>query len=576
MTAISPRQLARWRRDPSAFVEEVPHDPETGKPFKLLPAERDFLKHAFKVDNETGRLLYPEQVFACPRKSGKTGFAAIMMLTAVLLFGGRFSEGYACSNDLEQSIGRVFQAVARVVQNSPLLNGAEVLRDKITFPHFEGAVIAAIASDAAGSAGHNASWITFDELWGITTERGRRFWDEMSTSPVRKISGRLTTTYAGYSGESVLLEELYKRGMAQPEIAPSLRAGDGILMAWHHEPIAPWQTQAWLDEQRRSLRPNQYLRQIENRFVTSESTFVSIERWDACVDPQAKPIIGDTNLPVYVGVDASTKHDSTAIVAVTWQQEEQKVRLVTHKVFQPSPDDPLDFEDTVETTLRDLANRFKVRKIKFDPWQMQSVAQRLTRAGLPIEEFPQTSSNLTAASQNLYELIEHGNLVAYPDTAMRLAISRAVATETSRGWRITKEKQSHKIDVVVAMGIACHAAIEATGTKPRRAAFAVSVGAMPGTPGDSGIGSLAAFGAFLKPEERHELADAIGISHERADEIADAGAADVNDAVEYQLTPREIEYNRFRAQALGPDWRNRVNGPLYDYAPGKNRKGFAA
>jgi hypothetical protein len=27
-------------------------------------------------------------------------------------------------------------------------------------------------------------------------------------------------TYAGFSAESVLLEELYKRGLAQPQIAP--------------------------------------------------------------------------------------------------------------------------------------------------------------------------------------------------------------------------------------------------------------------------------------------------------------------------------------------------------------------
>jgi hypothetical protein len=52
---------------------------------------------------------------------------------------------------------------------------------------------------------------------------------------------------------------------------------------------------------------------------------------------------------------------------------------------------------------------------------------------------------LTIASQNLWELIEGRNLVLYPDAAMRLAVSRAVAVETSRGWRITKEKQSKAI-----------------------------------------------------------------------------------------------------------------------------------
>ena len=45
------------------------------------------------------------------------------------------------------------------------------------------------------------------------------------------------------TGESVLLEELYKRGIVLPEVAPSLRAGEGMLFAWHHEPIAPWQTE---------------------------------------------------------------------------------------------------------------------------------------------------------------------------------------------------------------------------------------------------------------------------------------------------------------------------------------------
>jgi phage terminase large subunit-like protein len=80
-----------------------------------------------------------------------------------------------------------------------------------------------------------------------------------------------------------------------------------------------------------------------------------------------------------------------------------------------------------------------LRKVLFDPWQMQAVAQRLTKAGLRIEEFPQSPANLTAASLNLFELIEAQNLVAYPDAGMRLAISRAVASETPRGWRITKE-----------------------------------------------------------------------------------------------------------------------------------------
>ena len=121
----------------------------------LLDAEREFLKHAFQT-NDDGRLLYSEQIFGAPKKSGKTGFAALHMLTTILLFGGRFAEGYALANDLEQAQSRVFQAIKRVVEASPLLNReAKITADKIVFPAFYNAMIGAIASDYARAAGAN-------------------------------------------------------------------------------------------------------------------------------------------------------------------------------------------------------------------------------------------------------------------------------------------------------------------------------------------------------------------------------------------------------------------------------------
>ena len=455
--------LDHWRADPCAFIETVLHDPESNAPFVLLDAERQFLQHAFKTGDD-GRLLYGEQVYAAPKKSGKTAFAALHMLTTVLLFGERYAEAYALANDEEQAQSRVFQAVRRIVECSPLLmREAKITANKIAFTAFAGATINTLASDYSSAAGGNPTISVFDELWAYVSERSRRLWDEMIPPPTRKIACRLTVTYAGFSGESVLLEELHKRGLAQPLVGTDLYAGDGLLMAWHHRPIAPWQTESWLAEMRRSLRPNQFLRMIENRFVTSEAAFVPMAAWDRCVDPRLGATIANRGLPIYVGIDASVKHDSTAIVATTWDTKAQQVRLVFHRVFQPSPDEPLDFEGTVEATLLDLHARFNVVQVLFDPYQMAATAQRLTRAGVPIEEFPQSPANLTAASQNLFELINAGNIVAYPNDAMRLAISRAVAVESSRGWRLDKAKQSHKIDIVVALAMSALAAVRSQG-----------------------------------------------------------------------------------------------------------------
>jgi phage terminase large subunit-like protein len=451
--------IARWRADPITFIEECLHDPETRKPYRLLDAERAFLAHAFKTD-AGGRLLYPEQVYACPKKSGKTAFSAMHCLTTTLLFGGAYPEATICANDLEQSVGRVFEAIRKIVMCSPLLKReAKVTESRITFPALD-AAITPIASDYAGAAGGNQCIACFDELWAFTSERSRRLWDELVPPPTRKIACRLTTTYAGFEGESALLEELHKRGRALPLVGPALHAGDGLLMFWSHDPVAPWQDGRWLADMRRSLRPGAYLRMIENRFVSTESTFIDMSWWDdGCVDPAATPLVMQPSLPVSIGIDASVKRDSTAICVTHWDRQRQKVVLVTHRIYQPTPDDPLDFETAIEATVLDLHSRFLVQECLYDPYQMASTAQRLQRAGVKMEEYPQSVPNLLQASQNLYELIKGRNLIAYPDEAIRLALSRAVAIESARGWKISKDKQTHKIDCVIALAMSALGAL---------------------------------------------------------------------------------------------------------------------
>ena len=456
---------ARWKRDPIAFIEQVLVNPETGKPFELYPAQVKFLREALTLTAD-GALPYSELLYSCPKKSGKTATTAMAMIYVIAVLGGPYAEGYCVANDMEQSRGRVFQAITRIIEASPLLrNSATVTQNKIIFTS-TGSTITAIASDAAGAAGSNPTLITFDELWGYTSEGSRRLWDEMIPVPTRKVSARWTSTYAGFEGESSLLEDLYARGMKGKEIAPALRRQKGMLMLWSHKPVAPWQTKAWLAQMRDQHRANAYLRQIENRWVSTESSFVEMEWYDACVDANARPVAASAALPVWVGVDASVKRDSTAIVAATFDNDEKKVRLVWHRIFQPSKASPLDFEATIEKTLLDLRRLFRVREVRFDPYQMQATAQRLQRAGVPMVEFAQSVPNLTEASTNLYELIKGQNLIAYADADIRLAISRSVAIETTRGWRIAKEKASAKIDVVIALAQAALGAVQGQQSEP--------------------------------------------------------------------------------------------------------------
>ena len=118
--ALERSTLARWRANPTAFIRDILRDPETGKPFKLFDAQRQFLAHAFTLTDDGG-LAYPEQVIGAIKKSGKSATVAMHLLNMVLVHGGRFAEGYAVANDLDQAQGRVFQAVRRIVECSPYL-----------------------------------------------------------------------------------------------------------------------------------------------------------------------------------------------------------------------------------------------------------------------------------------------------------------------------------------------------------------------------------------------------------------------------------------------------------------------
>lgn len=449
----------RFRRDPAAFVATLVN-PETGQPFELLPAQEAFVRELF-TPGPDGRLRYSEAVFSAPKKSGKSTFAALATLYTLLVWGGRLAEGYCFANDFEQARGRVFETIRRIVEATPLLSRlARITADRIEFAP-TGAFVEAMPSEYAGAAGANPTVTVFDELWAFSTERAQRLWDETVPVPTRAVSLRLVVSYAGFESEPGPLRELYDRAVVNGERIsdkwPLYRAGR-LLVFWSHEPIAPWQTPEWLQEMRDTLRPQAYLRLIENRWVTGEEAFVPVEWWDRAAEG-GRPMVA-SDLPTVLAVDAGLKRDSAAVVACAYEPETGKVRLLAHRVFVPTGGEALDIEATLEATIREFTRRFRVVEVRYDPWQFQRSAQTLAREGIPMAEFSQTVPNITAMSTNLYELLRGGNLLAYPADEIRQAVLHAVAVETSRGLKIAKEKATHRIDVLVALAMAALGATE--------------------------------------------------------------------------------------------------------------------
>jgi hypothetical protein len=109
---------------------------------------------------------------------------------------------------------------------------------------------------------------------------------------------------------------------------------------------------------------------------------------------------------------------------------------------------------------------YRIREVAFDPYQLQATAQNMRRSGIIMNEFLQTPGNLSEVATRLYNLIAERKVQFYSCPPMRTAFSNAIAVETTRGWKIDKAKQSHRIDLVIALGMATTAAMRKVETGP--------------------------------------------------------------------------------------------------------------
>jgi phage terminase large subunit-like protein len=404
------------------------------------------------------------------KKTGKTFLNAVLLAWRWLALPG---DHFAVGNDFDQSASRQFQEISEMVRRNEYLrsNVRATTRQLVFEP--TGSAVTALAVDAAGNAGANHLTASHTEAWGIVYEGGIRAYEELTPPPgvLYGLSAlRICDSYAGYETESDVWHRLVDRGLLGARVCEEwpLFITNGLLL-FHMNGLeaqercfrgTPTQAAIYYDEQRASLRPGTFSRLHENKRATGSEAFIPLEDWDRCIDPNCRAMLSSYERRLFVGVDASTKGDSSAVVAVYRDSELSKVVLAKHRIWQPSSRDPLDLDGTIGDFLRDLARSFSLTDIRYDPYQMHDLSTRLRSEGLPMTEYPQSVPNLTSMGQNLYELVKGGNLVLYPDEFMRTCASHAVALQSSRGWRIAKEKTSFKIDVIVALAMASLAAIE--------------------------------------------------------------------------------------------------------------------
>lgn len=280
----------------------------------------------------------------------------------------------------------------------------------------------------------------------------------LRTAMLKRPEARMVTISTAGAGPDTPLGRLRARALALPHVTRNGSLvdarGPGLRMLEWSVPEdadpddpreakkanpASWITPSGLDQQRAAVPELAYRRYHCNQWVGPEGSWLPAGAWQACA---GNPSFEDGE-DIWVGVDVGGERSASAVVYVN------AAGHVGHGIYH-GDQGVLDCVDHV----RELAGRFNVREIAYDPWRFGQAAQELERERLPVVQFPQTDPRMIPASERLYQAIVEGKLTVPGDPVFARHVADAIARHSRRGWRIDKTRRADNIDAVIALCMA--------------------------------------------------------------------------------------------------------------------------
>lgn len=434
---------------------------DTGNLITLYDCQRRPLELALSRD-ANGNYKYNTVLWSWPKKSAKS--SVISAVCDYVAESRTHASVKLVANDLKQADSRVGYYLRESIligQKHGKRQGIAITPSgyKVSYPN--GAKVECVPIDPSGEAGGNDDLIVYSELWGWKSKAHQRMWSEMTLSPNKwGNSQRWIDTYAGITGESPILEQLYDVGKVQgvkvwDDLEVYVNDSAKMLTVWVTQPMFPWQTAEYYAEQASTLTPSEFERMHRNQWASSQEAFVPIEWWDAC-KADLPPL--EPKQSIILGVDAAVENDCFAIVGVTiTTRDGVKVPQVRYvKVWTPPKNGQIDFS-AVEAELTRLIDTYSITCISYDPYQMADMAQRLGHRAFWFE-FKQGAPRLMADKQ-LFDIIRDRRIEQNGDMVLRQHMLNADRKPDDDKLRIIKRAESQKIDSVVALSMACERAL---------------------------------------------------------------------------------------------------------------------
>lgn len=454
--------------DPVRWIKKNFYIPETNGPIPIYPFHEKGLREALAIDDD-GNFRYSTVVWSAIKKSAKSTIAAAVALW--FAWQRPFSTIKIIANDLHQANSRVFWYIERcLVLNKEMGQQVRIKNYKITFPNHS--IIEAIPIDPTGEAGGNDDFIVYSEIWGWRYAAAMKVWTELTLSPLKYgKSIRWVETYAGFIGESPILEELYERGVRGGRCIDEeneFYRNDRLFVIWNTKPTTPWQTSEYYAQESATLVEVEFERVHRNHWGASTSQFVPSEWWDACKGNPVPPY--ERLEPWVVALDAAVEGDCFGLVAVTRKDGVIVVRHVRkwtppkggQIMYNAPKGTPIEQDESPAGELRRLSERHSLVKVVYDPYQLHSFCNSMKEELVVyFDEFQQMSKR-ALADKALRDAIRERQLMHDGNFELREHVLNANSKSEGDAdkLRLVKRNGSLKIDLAVCLSMASYEAVK--------------------------------------------------------------------------------------------------------------------
>ena len=468
--------------------------PMAGRPFVLEPWQRSIVREVFGRKRPDGLRQYRKVFLAIPRGNGKSTFAAGLALHMLLLDGERSAKVYSAAADKPQA-AIVFETAEKMAMASPTLSKyVKPYRNKTMEYPSAGSKYIVLSSDAYTKHGLNPSGIVFDELHA---QPNRELFDVLQTAMGKRAQPlMIMITTAGFDQNSICYEEWdYAK-----------RVADGVIddptyyaRIWAADPDDDWTSPAiWRkanpnygvsvkeeflkQECARALASpayqNTFRRLYLNQWTQQENRWIDMAAWDACGG--ALPELAGR--ACYAGLDLASTTDIAALVLAFpaggergsegegepiyllpffWIPEENMIERerrdrvpystwVRQGLVEATPGNVIDYA-YIRQRLNELADRYEIREVAYDPWNATQLSVELQGDGLNMVEMRQGFASLSGPSKELLRLVLSKGVAHGGNAVLRWMADNVSARQDPAGnVKPDKSKSSGRIDGIVA------------------------------------------------------------------------------------------------------------------------------